>query len=44
MSGDRLLDRSVYPDRKMFFADLARVMREEIADLAAARLHVPANG
>jgi methionine synthase II (cobalamin-independent) len=35
MSGDRLLDRSVYPDRKMFFADLARVMREEIADLAA---------
>jgi 5-methyltetrahydropteroyltriglutamate--homocysteine methyltransferase len=34
MSGDRLLDRSVYPDRKMFFADLARVMREEIADLA----------
>jgi 5-methyltetrahydropteroyltriglutamate--homocysteine methyltransferase len=35
MSGDRLLERSVYPDRKMFFADLARVMREEIADLAA---------
>jgi methionine synthase II (cobalamin-independent) len=34
MSGDRLLDRSVYPDRKLFFADLARVMREEIADLA----------
>ena len=33
MSGDRLLDRSVYPDRKMFFADLAGVMREEIADL-----------
>ena len=35
MSGDRLLDRSVYPDRKLFFADLARVMREEIADLAS---------
>jgi 5-methyltetrahydropteroyltriglutamate--homocysteine methyltransferase len=34
MSGDRLLDRSVYPDRKLFFADLARAMREEIADLA----------
>ena len=34
LSGDRLLDRSVYPDRKMFFADLASVMREEIADLA----------
>ena len=33
LSGDRLLDRSVYPDRKIFFADLARVMREEIADL-----------
>ena len=35
MGGDRLLERSVYSDRKMFFADLARVMREEIADLAA---------
>jgi methionine synthase II (cobalamin-independent) len=34
VNGDRLLDRSVYPDRKMFLADLARVMREEIADLA----------
>jgi 5-methyltetrahydropteroyltriglutamate--homocysteine methyltransferase len=34
LSGDRLLDRSVYPDRKAFFVDLARVMREEIADLA----------
>ena len=30
-----MLERSVYPDRKMFFADLARVMREEVADLAA---------
>ncbi len=34
-SGDQLLDRSVYPDRAQFFADLARIMREEIADLAA---------
>ncbi len=34
VNGDRLLDRSVYPDRKTFFADLSRVMREEIADLA----------
>jgi 5-methyltetrahydropteroyltriglutamate--homocysteine methyltransferase len=34
LSGDRLLDRSVYPDRKIFLADLATVMREEIADLA----------
>ena len=34
LSGDRLLDRSVYPDRKMFFADLSGVIREEIADLA----------
>jgi 5-methyltetrahydropteroyltriglutamate--homocysteine methyltransferase len=33
LSGDRLLDRSVYPDRKMFLADLAGVMREEIVDL-----------
>ena len=33
LSGDRLFDRSVYPDRMIFFADLARVMREEIADL-----------
>jgi 5-methyltetrahydropteroyltriglutamate--homocysteine methyltransferase len=35
LGGDWLLDRSVYPDRKIFFADLAQVMREEIADLAA---------
>ncbi len=34
VNGDRLLDRSVYPDRKMFFADLSRIMREEIVDLA----------
>ncbi|MGH7091530.1 MAG: 5-methyltetrahydropteroyltriglutamate--homocysteine S-methyltransferase, partial [Stellaceae bacterium] len=33
--GDRLLDRAVYPDRALFFADLARIMREEIADLGA---------
>lgn len=30
LNGDRLLDRSVYPDRALFLADLARVMREEI--------------
>jgi methionine synthase II (cobalamin-independent) len=35
VSGDRLLDRAVYPDRKLFFADLAKVMCEEIADLEA---------
>ncbi len=35
LGGDRLLDRSVYPDRRMFLADLSRVMREEIADLSA---------
>jgi 5-methyltetrahydropteroyltriglutamate--homocysteine methyltransferase len=34
-SGDTLLDRAIYPDRAAFFADLARIMREEIADLAA---------
>ena len=34
ISGDKLLDRSVYPDRRMFFRDLAGVLREEIADLA----------
>ena len=33
-NGDRLLDGSVYPDRALFLADLSRVMREEIADLA----------
>ncbi len=33
--GDAAFDRSVYPDRKAYFADLARIMREEIADLAA---------
>ena len=34
-NGDMLLDRKVYPTRAPFFADLARIMREEIADLAA---------
>jgi 5-methyltetrahydropteroyltriglutamate--homocysteine methyltransferase len=34
VNGDRLLDGSVYPDRAHFLADLARVMRDEIADLA----------
>lgn len=34
-NGDALLDRAIYPDRAPFFADLARIMREEIADLAA---------
>jgi 5-methyltetrahydropteroyltriglutamate--homocysteine methyltransferase len=34
-NGDALLDRSVYPTRAPFFADLARIMREEVADLAA---------
>ena len=33
--GDAVFDRAVYPDRKAYFADLARIMREEIADLAA---------
>jgi 5-methyltetrahydropteroyltriglutamate--homocysteine methyltransferase len=30
------VDRATYPDMKDFFADLARVYREEIAELAAA--------
>jgi 5-methyltetrahydropteroyltriglutamate--homocysteine methyltransferase len=30
------VDKTAYPDMKDFFADLARVYREEIADLAAA--------
>lgn len=34
-NGDALLDKSVYPMRALFFADLARIMREEIADLSA---------
>jgi len=34
LNGDRLLERSPYPDRKAFFSDLCGIMREEIADLA----------
>lgn len=33
--GRAAVDRSVYPDMEGFFADLVRVYREEIADLAA---------
>ena len=33
--GRAAIDRSAYPDMEEFFADLARVYREEIADLAA---------
>jgi 5-methyltetrahydropteroyltriglutamate--homocysteine methyltransferase len=33
--GDAVLDRAIYPDRERFIADLARIMREEVADLAA---------
>jgi 5-methyltetrahydropteroyltriglutamate--homocysteine methyltransferase len=35
LGGDRLLNRQVYPDRAALFADLTRIMREEVADLAA---------
>jgi 5-methyltetrahydropteroyltriglutamate--homocysteine methyltransferase len=34
--GRDAVDRTAYPDMAAFFADLARVYREEIADLAAA--------
>jgi len=34
LGGDRLLERSVYPDRKSFLADLSSVVRAEIVDLA----------
>jgi len=34
--GPRSFETSVYPDRDAYFADLARIYREEIADLAAA--------
>jgi 5-methyltetrahydropteroyltriglutamate--homocysteine methyltransferase len=34
--GRAAVDRTAYPDMAEFFADLARVYREEIADLAAA--------
>ncbi len=33
--GPRAFDSSVYPDREAFFADLVRLYRDEIADLAA---------
>ena len=33
-NGDATFDRSVYPDRRAYFADIVRVFREEIADLA----------
>ena len=33
--GDAAFDRKIYATREEFFADLARIMREEIADLAA---------
>src|SRR5436305_1664882 len=32
--GPRAVDESIYPDIEVFFEDLARVYREEIADLA----------
>jgi 5-methyltetrahydropteroyltriglutamate--homocysteine methyltransferase len=35
-SGDKSLEGSPYADRKAFFADVARIYRQEIADLAAA--------
>ena len=34
--GREVIDRNAYPDLEEFYADLARVYREEIADLAAA--------
>ena len=34
-SGERSFDHAVYPDRDAYLADLARIYREEIADLAA---------
>ena len=33
--GDDAFDREAYPTREEYFADLARIMREEIADLAS---------
>lgn len=35
-SGRGGIDRTAYPEMEMFYSDLARVYREEIADLAAA--------
>jgi 5-methyltetrahydropteroyltriglutamate--homocysteine methyltransferase len=34
--GEKIIDKKVYPDPDQFFADLARVYAEEIADLAKA--------
>jgi 5-methyltetrahydropteroyltriglutamate--homocysteine methyltransferase len=34
-AGDAVLDRAVYPDREHYLADVARIMREEVADLAS---------
>ncbi len=34
-SGERSFDHAVYPDRDAYLADLARIYREEIADLVA---------
>ena len=34
--GDNGLAKSLYPDRRAFFADVAEINRDEIADLAAA--------
>ena len=34
------VDKTAYPDMENFFTDLARVFREEIAQLAAGRLHL----
>lgn len=33
-AGDAAFEKSVYPDRQAYFADLCRIMRDEIADLA----------
>lgn len=33
--GDAMLDRAIYPDVETYMADVARIYREEIADLAA---------
>jgi 5-methyltetrahydropteroyltriglutamate--homocysteine methyltransferase len=35
MSGDKSFEHSVYKDRDAYLADIARIYREEIADLAA---------
>ncbi len=35
MSGENSFDHKIYPDRAAYLADLARIYREEIADLAS---------